>query len=237
MRFESLASSSAGNAYIVSDEATRILVECGVPYRRLQKLTGFDTSSFAGCIRSHEHGDHAKCHAELIKNGVPVYATEGTAEKLDCDGICTFQRKDGDRYQSVVIGTLEVLPFRTWHDALEPVGFLIRSLADGERMLFATDTVALAYRVDNLDYIAIECNFEDEILSRATHIPDKVVKRIRNNHMEVMRLCEYLKTLDLRRCRQVYLLHLSDACSNESAMIGLVEYACPGIPVKACPKK
>lgn len=237
MNFESLASSSAGNAYIVSDKETRILVECGVPYRRLQRLTGFDTSSFAGCILSHEHGDHAKCHADLIKNGVSVYATEGTAGKLECDGIRTFQRKDGNQYHSVLIGTLEVLPFRTWHDACEPVGFLIRSHVDGERMLFATDTVALAYRVDNLDYIAIECNFEDEILSRATHIPDKVVKRIRNNHMEVMRLCEYLKSLDLRRCKQVYLLHLSDACSNESAMVGLVEYACPGVQVKACPKK
>ena len=83
MNFESLASSSAGNAYIVSDKETRILVECGVPYRRLQRLTGFDTSSFAGCILSHEHGDHAKCHADLIKNGVSVYATEGTARFLN----------------------------------------------------------------------------------------------------------------------------------------------------------
>lgn len=85
MIFTPLASSSHGNAYLLEDGASRILIECGVPYRRLQKLLGFATSKLDGCLLSHEHKDHARCHLDLLKNGVPVYASEGTAEALECE--------------------------------------------------------------------------------------------------------------------------------------------------------
>ena len=41
MRFTALASSSHGNAYIVDDQETRILLECGVSHRQLKQLSGF----------------------------------------------------------------------------------------------------------------------------------------------------------------------------------------------------
>ena len=55
MKFESLASSSHGNAYVVSDRDTRILLECGISYKQLQKLAGFALSDFRACLVSHEH--------------------------------------------------------------------------------------------------------------------------------------------------------------------------------------
>ena len=55
MKFEALASSSAGNAYIVSDRDTRILLECGVSHKKLQKLSGFSLSEFRACLVTHEH--------------------------------------------------------------------------------------------------------------------------------------------------------------------------------------
>ena len=73
MRFEALASSSAGNAYIVSDSDTRILLECGIPYKQLQKLSGFALSELRACLVSHEHKDHAKSVNELITKLVLVF--------------------------------------------------------------------------------------------------------------------------------------------------------------------
>ena len=238
MNFIPLASSSAGNAYLVDDGHTRILIECGVPYRRLQKLTGFGTSGIAGCLLSHEHKDHAKCYLELIKNGVPVYASEGTAEALDCDVLTLLDEAEppGCGYAAFSVGTFDVLPFATFHDAAEPVGYLIRSEADREKLMFATDTVNLGYRFKGLSLIALECNYSDEILARASKLPDKVRHRIANSHMEVGRACTYLSGLDLTRCRRVYLMHLFDACSNEGLFANLVGRACEGVEVVVCPK-
>lgn len=232
MNFIPLASSSHGNAYIVDDGASRILIECGVPYKKLQKLAGFHLSGVRGCLLSHEHGDHARCYMELIKNGVPVYASCGTAEALECDLITVVE----DRVPFSV-GSFDVLPFPTFHDAAEPLGYLIRSRTDGEKLMFATDTVNLGYEFPRLSLVALECNYDEDILARATHIPPKTVHRIRNSHMGLGRVCAYLRRLDLSRCRRVYLLHLSDACANDGLMVGMVEEVCRGIEVEACPKE
>ena len=86
MRFEALASSSHGNAYIVSDKETRILLECGLSRRKLQQLSGFRLSDITACVVSHEHKDHSGCVADLIAGGMPVYMSEGTAVALGLEG-------------------------------------------------------------------------------------------------------------------------------------------------------
>ena len=231
MTFTPLASSSHGNAYVVSDGATSILLECGLSFKKLQKALGFDVGGIAACLISHEHKDHAGCYMELIKSGIPVFASEGTVEVLDCDLIQTMEER-----QEVHIGTLDVLPFATFHDAAEPFGFLIRSRIDGEKLLFATDTVNLAYRFPGVNIIALEANYDDEILARATRMPDKVRHRIQKSHMEIGRTCTFLKKMDRSLVHTVFLLHLSDACSNSALFQDMAERVCPGINVIVCPR-
>lgn len=238
MTFTPLASSSHGNAYLLDDGHTRLLIECGVSFRRLRQLLGFSTAELAGCLVSHEHKDHAGCYTDLLKNGVPVYASEGTAEALGCELFTELEPAEPGRtgYAVFSVGTFDVLPFATFHDAAEPVGYLVRSRADGDKLMFATDTMNLAYRFPSLNIVALECNYADDILARSERLPDKVRRRIRNSHMEVGRACTYLARLDRSRVRKIYLMHLSDACSNEGLFADLVERVCPGIEVIVCPK-
>ena len=232
MRFEALASSSSGNAYIVSDKDTRILLECGVSHKKLQKLSGFSLSEFQACIVSHEHKDHAKSVAELISRGMPVYMSQGTAEALDTDAVNLIVHME-----QFNIGSFDIIPFAVFHDAKEPLGFLIKSRVDGDVLAFATDTVNLRYKFPGLNILAIEANYDKNILERCEKMPEKVRYRITNSHMEIDVLCDYLRSLDLSQCRQIHLLHLSDATSHEGHFINKVARAVPtGIEITACRK-
>lgn len=233
MRIEELASSSSGNAYIVGDGYTRILLECGVTHKQLNILSGFRLQEMSGCLVSHEHKDHAKAVPQLLKDGMKLYMSEGTADALETEGVEIIRDREQFR-----IGSLDIVPFATFHDAAEPLGFLIRSRVDGDVMAFATDTVNLRYRFPGLSILAIEANYDREILARCEKMPEKVKHRIENSHMEIGTLCSYLDTLDLSRCREIHLLHLSDATSHEGHFINKVlRHIPPGITVTAARKK
>lgn len=222
MIFTSLASSSHGNCYVVNDGETAILLECGISFRRIKKGLGFDLSAIRGCLVSHEHKDHAKSVMDIIKSGVEVFTSEGTAEALDCALITPVGA--GAQFR---VGSLEIMPFRTWHDAREPLGFLIYSRQDGERLAFATDTVNLGHTFPGVNLLALEANYDKDILARCDRMPDKVKERVTNSHMEIETLCKYLQSLDLSQCRTLYLLHLSNAASNEGNFANRVRRVVP----------
>ena len=232
MKFEALASSSAGNAYVVSDKETRVLLECGISHKKLQKLSGFSLSEFRACLVSHEHKDHAKSVQELIERGMEVYMSQGTAEALETEAVTLIEDKE-----QFNVGSLDIVPFTTFHDAREPLGFLIKSRVDGDVLAFATDTVNLRYKFPGLNILAIEANYDKTILERCEKMPEKVRYRISNAHMEIDTLCDYLHSLDLSKCREIHLLHLSDATSHEGHFINKVARAVPkGIEITACKK-
>lgn len=232
MKFESLASSSHGNAYIVSDSDTRILLECGVSHKQLQKLAEFSLSDIKACLVSHEHKDHAKCVDELIKRGMEVYMSYGTARALENESATLIENME-----QFNVGSFDIVPFTTFHDAAEPLGFLIKSRIDGDVLAFATDTVNLRYKFPGLNILAIEANYDRKILDRCEKLPEKVRHRITNSHMEIETLCDYLRSLDLSECREIHLLHLSDAMSDEGGFMRKVLWSIPkGIEVKACEK-
>ena len=232
MKFQALASSSAGNAYVVDDQETRILLECGISHSKLQKLSGFSLSEFQACLVSHEHKDHAKAVEELISRGMAVYMSQGTAEALETEGAELIE--DMGQFN---VGSLDIVPFTTFHDAREPLGFLIKSRRDGDVLAFATDTVNLRYKFPGLNILAIEANYDKNILERCERMPEKVRYRISNAHMEIDTLCDYLRGLDLSQCREIHLLHLSDATSHEGHFMNKVARAVPnGITITASKK-
>lgn len=237
MRFQSLASSSTGNAYIVDDGCTSILIECGLTHKKLQQLCGFKTTALDGCLVSHEHKDHSQCVEKVIVSGVPVYLSQGTARALELPESVLDMAQEMESGKRFAIGSIDILPFTTFHDAQEPLGFVMQSRVDGDTFAFATDTVNLPYNFPGVNLLAVEANFQQDILDRCERMPEKTRHRISNTHMEIDRLCQCLRRMDLRACREIYLLHLSGATSHEGQFINKVARAVPRhVKVSACPK-
>ena len=234
MKFEAFASSSKGNVYIVSDGESRILLDCGLNRKKLLQAVG-SLVSLNGCLVSHEHKDHAGCADKLLADMVPVYMTRGTAEALELpDSLMELAHeiKAGEQF---TVGTIDILPFETFHDAAEPVGFCMQSRIDGDILVYAIDTVNLPYQFPGVGVLAVEANFEQARLDRCEKMPEKVRHRISNTHMEIDMLCGILRRMDLSRCREIHLMHLSDATSHEGHFINKVARSVPpGIRVVAC---
>ena len=53
MDIKILASGSTGNAYIVSDGSTSLLLDAGIPLRAIQVGSGFRVGQLSGCLITH----------------------------------------------------------------------------------------------------------------------------------------------------------------------------------------
>lgn len=211
----SLASSSKGNCYRVTDGDTPLLLECGIPIKDIQRGLGFGLSEIQGCLISHDHKDHCKAANDMLKAGINIYASPRTMSAI--------QPKDGysHRWNLIVhgkqfnVGTWTILPFDTQHDAAEPLGFLLQNQA--EKLLFATDTYYIKYKFSGLTHIMIECNYVADILRanvEAGKVPESMKNRLLKSHFSLENVKEFLRANDLNKVREIWLIHLSDGNSD-----------------------
>ena len=211
LRILSTGSSSAGNNYILDCEGQQLLIEAGIGLKVVRRALDYDMTKIIGCICTHEHGDHFAYAAEYAGYGIPVYATRGTLSVLSSDkvyGLHTVEYK-----QLYEIGGFRVKPFHTEHDAAEPCGFLI-DCADGNRVLFATDTYYLRYKFPDVS----------------------VGERVRKSHMSINQCLEMLKANDLSKVKAILLIHLSGDNSRADSFKKRVEEATGKVVYIATPK-
>lgn len=209
-----LASSSEGNAYLVTETDGRspLLLDCGLPVAQLKQATGYRLSTLAGCLVSHEHGDHSKAAADLMRAGVDCYMSQGTADALRLSG---HRLKIVRALQQFSLGAWTVLPFDTIHDAAEPLGFLLAAV--DEKVLYLTDTAYCKYRFRGLTHIMVECNHSWDILQANVEsgaVPAEMKKRIIRSHMSLDTVKDFFRANDLSQVREIWLLHLSDGNSD-----------------------
>lgn len=215
MDIQILASGSSGNCYKVSDGQTSLLLECGISYKEIQKKLNFKLYEVDGCLVSHEHLDHSKAIMELLKSGIDVYTSKGTAAPFENDIFKAIHVEAEKQFQ---VGTFDVLPFDTQHDAAEPLGFILYSRVTKEKLLFATDTYYVKYRFGSLNYIMVECNYAIDILranSEAGRLTLALKNRLLQSHFELSNVKKFLQLNDLSKVKEIYLLHLSDGNSDE----------------------
>lgn len=214
MNITVIASGSSGNAYRIDDGDTSLLLDAGIPLKLIKQALNFRVRDLGGCLITHAHGDHAKAAGDLAKAGVDIYTSRGT---LDACRLTGHRMKAVEALKEINIGTFAVLPFDVQHDAPEPLGFLMTSRSTGEKLLYFTDTYYLKYRFTGLTHIMGECNYSMDIIEQSVrngYIPPELVPRLIKSHMSLDHFLDLLRANDLRKVKQIYLLHLSNNNSD-----------------------
>ncbi len=228
IRFASLGSGSAGNALLVEDGASCLMLDCGFGLRetvaRLQRL-GLEVSDLAGILLTHEHGDHANGVFRLARKfGLPVWMTHGTW--VGCrESDAGLDLRIIDSHRSWSVGDLEIQPFPVPHDAREPVQFVFSG--SGLRLGVLTDigepTPHVRDMLSGCAGLVLEFNHDAGMLARSSY-PASLKKRIagRYGHLENSVAAGLLGQIDCSRLQHLVAAHLSERSNLPELAVGAV---------------
>ena len=212
-----LASSSSGNCTFVSTGSTKILIDAGLSKRdTFQRLAaiGEDPESLDAILVTHEHSDHVSGLVTLARSlDIPVYLSNLTAPTIAWG---EFQPKI-ELFQSgsnFMVGDIDVASFTIPHDAIDPVGFCLRS--QGIKVGIATDlgyiTDSIKFHLRAIDLLLLESNHDLEMLKVGPY-PWSVKQRVmgRKGHLSNDVASDFVKR-DLDASTSTLILgHLSES--------------------------
>lgn len=217
LRFRSLLSGSSGNAAMVWDDTTRLLVDCGPRSQKACRKLLADHASgrppLSGVIVSHLHTDHI-CYSSLRvleAEGVPVYVHADNREGLS-------RRFNGRPFADLRIREFGDEPFTVGGVTVHPTGvehapdFTTHAfrISSGETVVVvATDLWSwdgAVERFADADLLFIESNYDPELLELFPNLNSEF-------HLENSRAGELIAEVaraGRRAPRAVVLAHLSE---------------------------
>jgi len=224
-----LGSGSSGNAILVETARSRILIDAGFAPRVLKHrlaVAGVAPQSIEAVVVTHEHTDHEKGVAAAARKwGWTIVSTAGT--RMMCPNWAGLNTILTPRKSTIVVGDfcLEMVPVS--HDANEPIGVIVTSLAEGVRagiiydLGHVTETVARA--LDKLDILVLEAN-HDEAMLRAGPYPPSVQRRIAGNsgHLSNRVAARAASQSIHAGLNNIVLAHLSENCNTPRTALNTV---------------
>jgi phosphoribosyl 1,2-cyclic phosphodiesterase len=218
VQFAVLGSGSSGNATLAQSSQATVLIDAGLSAKQLlARAEQLGSMNIDAILLTHEHGDHVRGLKTLLKQrDIPLYATSATAHVLRQSGIHgtwhTFEAG-----QSFVIHDLVVQSFSILHDAVDPVGYVLRS---GEKKLgIISDaghiTHSVTQHLQGMHGLYLEANYDDDLLAADTKRPWSIKQRIssRHGHLSNRQAAELLENISHGELRHVVLGHLSSDCN------------------------
>ena len=222
MRFTILASGSSGNcAYLETDE-TRLLIDAGLSGRQTrQRLAtiGRAPEGLHGILLTHEHSDHIGGLVALAaKLQIPVYCNRLTAEAVGEITATKFDFRLFTTGAGFEVNDIGVETFSVPHDAMDPVGFLIRT--SGGNLGFLTDlghaTRLTIERVRPANVLVLETNHDVKLLQDDLRRPWSLKQRIlgRHGHLSNEAGAAVAEQIVSDRLHHIFLGHLSRDCNR-----------------------
>ncbi|MCL2031734.1 MAG: MBL fold metallo-hydrolase [Methanomassiliicoccaceae archaeon] len=207
-----LASGSDGNCTVIQFEDDAIMIDAGISCKRITKLMeqeGVDSKALRALLVTHEHTDHIAGAGVVSRRfGIPVMCNKATFE---CSEIGNVEYAEIKTMGSFCIGSMNITPLPTSHNAAEPNAFLVE--AEDRRVLVATDTGKLTFQVEHAlkeaDVAVIESNYDKKMLAEGPY-PLYLKRLIASEvgHLSNVDCAGAIKRT-MNDSRQIFLAHLS----------------------------
>jgi phosphoribosyl 1,2-cyclic phosphodiesterase len=243
VKFTILGSGSSGNCAYVETADARVLVDAGFSPRQIRTRLasiGRTPENLTGILLTHEHSDHISGLLGLAdKFQIPVFCNRDTQDATiwalktkwsskknpalaGLDGADQLKSKidwrlfqTGDNFE---LNDLLVETFSIPHDAQDPVGFLLRTVAGN--IGFATDlghaTKAVLDRLRAANVLVLESNHDVKMLQDCPRRSWSLKQRIlgRHGHLSNVAAAEAAAFIMSAELRHLYLAHLSRECNK-----------------------
>ncbi len=223
----SLNSGSNGNCYYIGNETEAVLIDAGISCRETEirmKRLDLQFSKVKAIFISHEHSDHIKGVTMLSKKyNIPVYITEQTHKQARIK----FEKNLINRFtenKPVQIGDLIILPFKKFHDAVDPHSFTISSSSVTIGVFTDIGIVCdkIIHHFKQCHAVFLEANYDVEMLSNGNY-PIYLKQRITNGsgHISNVQALELFKMHRPSHLTHIFLSHLSKNNNTPELALGL----------------
>lgn len=209
MFYHIIASGSKGNATIISNYKTNILIDMGITLSRLEeglKEINLKLSDIDGAIFTHDHTDHIG-GIKFLSPKI-MYGLEGTLPSLANTVYLLKEFKIGD---------FAITPIETSHDATNPCAYLIKDKE--ESLFYMTDTGVFLEEslplIKDPTYLIIESNHDIKMLLN-TNRPFDLKNRIMSDHGHLCNEDSAIATLSIigSHTKEIVLAHLSEEANT-----------------------
>lgn len=191
-----LATGSSGNCYLLSSETETLIIEAGIPYKRILKGLDFNLLDVVGVVVSHSHADHSKSAEDFKMAGIPVFDSyDSEAEK-----------------QVRTYGKFVIHSFKLEHD-VPCMGFYILH-PDMGSLVYLTDTEYCKYRFPNVNHILIEANYDARLIPEDHPARAHILK----GHMELQTTKGFIQANKSSELRNIILCHMSEGNMDYAVM-------------------
>jgi len=215
MYYLNIASGSKGNATLVIEKNTVILIDLGVTLLRLNEgllEVGKTLKDIDAVVYTHNHSDHINGLKAISPK--KMFALKGTLPSSLSNTI--------DLYTPFEIGDITITAVKTSHDATNPCGYVLEGKK--EKLTYITDTgyfvdESLPY-VSNPDYLILECNHDIKMLMESSR-PMILKQRILSEHGHLCNEDSAFASLEIigNKTKEILLAHISEECNTPELAI------------------
>lgn len=217
MRFALLGSGSRGNATLIEEGNTALLVDCGFSVREVERRMGrlgTDPQRLSAILLTHEHNDHLSGVGALArKYDIPVWLTAGTyaAGRKRLGELP--QHRLLNSHSDFAVDDLNLHPFPVPHDAREPCQFVF---SNGDKRLgLLTDvgctTPHIERQLTGCDALIIESNHDSRMLATGPY-PPVLQARVGGDqgHLSNDQAADILQRINCGSLQHLVAAHLSE---------------------------